>query len=109
MKTNNFFIKKHRMHLLYTINLVGPAKVIGTNRAKIFSDGSPARGRLAQPLSSAASRAELEMVREYVRARQVPGERVPPLGAEQDSLTDTILERFVIIHSFSTSPFIFLY
>jgi hypothetical protein len=66
--------------------------VIGNNRTKVFSDGSPARGRLGQQ--------EAEPSRSYpALARPLPGgERVPPLGAEQED-ADTTHERYGILPS----------
>jgi hypothetical protein len=71
---------------------LGPAKVIGNTRTKIFSDGSPARGRLSQ-LAALGHMPELELVRDYARSRQVAQERVPPLGAEHDDVPVVVLER----------------
>ncbi len=64
--------------------------MIGNNRTKVFSDGSPARGRLGQQ--------EAEPSRSYpALARPLPGgERVPPLGAEQED-ADTTHERYDIL------------
>jgi hypothetical protein len=68
-----------------------PAKVIGNTRTKIFSDGSPARGRLSK-MRASGHMPELELVRDYARSRQVAGDRVPPLGAEHDDVPVVVIE-----------------
>lgn len=84
--TNPVLVAATLRALADLVPLLGPAKVIGNNRSKVFSDGSPARGRLA-PQQAYKPDGELAIVRDYAKMRQISaGERVPPLGAEHENI-----------------------